>query len=1459
MPQISKIRIANFTYNDGKRLIADELFDFANKEDNAALNSLINLKNGGGKSVLVQLMLQPIHPKAKIAGRKIESFFTKASDHCFVVIEWFKDNSTEKLMTGIAMASGESSNNAEDDAKGRPIKYYTFISHYSDYTNAYNIVRLPLSEKNGSNFVAASFNEVRELAKKSNGFLDYYISDDSRQWREKLAEYGIVQEEWKNIIEELNSVEGGMTEFFARFKESDQLINQLLIPTIEEKFGQSSAKEDDTSLSTMLIEHAKAYNKQKELICEKEACQSFQILLSQINEMVHNVWNKNDDYEKKLQDLTAFYNALCEKKEVVNETLNALANAIGSAQRELEQLDYEKNSEEYYVAKKEIEVARDTLNGIETKSEYYKKYLVQTQYKINALSCAKLHTEIGGIESKLKAIQSDIKAKSENDDSTKRLNDLGFSIMQKIEILYPQLKEELAEKKEEYTQLKDNLANTKNELKNTQERKGLIKTSNDRADEAFKNACNETDKDIAALSMDARRYFDGCYRTDELQRYKTDNNKNKDKLQADIEKQDAKVKKLSVRNIKIETENRELNQKKLNLESDGKSLEKEFEKYSDLEKCLRDICGIYNLDESDIFNGQLLKYIKTQESICVSSRESIATKISIIEDEIQAAEKGYVHVPKRVIEYLNYSGIKYQTCEKYLNSIVEKQISKDQCLTILKNYPAIAYGIILDDKEKVKLASMEREMEDWLPSMVPVFTHEQFEKVINVQKNNGGALAFYSVEYFSSKESFKEGLRSKKEKLENQKDAYARALEDYNLQSKKAEEMDAYNESSRQRFEKELKQIADEISNIGKSLDDLDAEKKSNVLAADTINCEIDDYKKKVTAIERWFEKYTDLLSRLDEEKVKLEERTKTYQDHENVNRELVRCQKEVLAIEENFNETDRKIKEKEIYFGKIEEAKTELGDILGGSVMEGEWERLLEEYHELKKSQNAEIAVLYEREEGCMREIVGKRTELNKYNLPENDYIALTYDDSTYIRLQQDEKEFVEKKDCILIELNDANKMFGRCEAAYDSAKKTLSEYDGVPLEEEFIQGNYSERKKETKKIFGELNDRSKAENVIKGEVVRFMDRTQDVLERHKKTTPNTEIRLEESIEKQYNIFSENLTNAFKLYKKEKDTLSSTLSKEVLKETLYQFNELQALKSFERMVSTDEYKGDKYFTLSEQVEGVMKATKLRFSQIETDLEEFNKSKSDLLRQCVFQGKRVYEGLRSMAKSSAVSIVEGKSKKQMIKIDIPDEIDTNVAEATIGAELDTGIQELVLLLNNNSSEADVIKTTSRVIGSQTLLRKYIGKDNIRVDVYKIDLNPENAKYRTWRETQINSSGGEKLVSYFALILSLLNYSRSDYGDINDKNLTSVLILDNPFGAISSGHLLHPMFEIANHFRVQLICLSDLNKADITACFDNFIKATVKPLKYSSIEMLTHEGNEAIEHGFYRSEQMSFLS
>ena len=131
MPQLSRIRIVNFQYNNGKRLIPDELYDFTDSRENACANTLIALINGGGKSVLVQLMLQPVLPGAKVSKRRIEDFFPSASCHCYVLLEWRKDNSPEKLLTGISMASSVSTADTAEE-RGRSIKYYTFWANYAE-------------------------------------------------------------------------------------------------------------------------------------------------------------------------------------------------------------------------------------------------------------------------------------------------------------------------------------------------------------------------------------------------------------------------------------------------------------------------------------------------------------------------------------------------------------------------------------------------------------------------------------------------------------------------------------------------------------------------------------------------------------------------------------------------------------------------------------------------------------------------------------------------------------------------------------------------------------------------------------------------------------------------------------------------------------------------------------------------------------------------------------------------------------------------------------------------------------------------------------------------------------------------------------------------------------------------------------------------------------------------------
>ena len=98
MPAIRKIRIVNFRFNDGAKLIPDEIFCTENAEGKP-IDTLLNLDNGGGKSVIVQLLLQPVCPKAKVQNRNISDYFQKGTDHAFVLIEWALDGLQARQQT----------------------------------------------------------------------------------------------------------------------------------------------------------------------------------------------------------------------------------------------------------------------------------------------------------------------------------------------------------------------------------------------------------------------------------------------------------------------------------------------------------------------------------------------------------------------------------------------------------------------------------------------------------------------------------------------------------------------------------------------------------------------------------------------------------------------------------------------------------------------------------------------------------------------------------------------------------------------------------------------------------------------------------------------------------------------------------------------------------------------------------------------------------------------------------------------------------------------------------------------------------------------------------------------------------------------------------------------------------------------------------------------------------------
>ena len=72
MSKINTLRIVNLNYNNNSIKISDEAFQFNGE------STLMSLRNGGGKTVLVQMMTAPfVHKRYRdTKDRKFESYFT---------------------------------------------------------------------------------------------------------------------------------------------------------------------------------------------------------------------------------------------------------------------------------------------------------------------------------------------------------------------------------------------------------------------------------------------------------------------------------------------------------------------------------------------------------------------------------------------------------------------------------------------------------------------------------------------------------------------------------------------------------------------------------------------------------------------------------------------------------------------------------------------------------------------------------------------------------------------------------------------------------------------------------------------------------------------------------------------------------------------------------------------------------------------------------------------------------------------------------------------------------------------------------------------------------------------------------------------------------------------------------------------------------------------------------------
>ncbi len=1441
MPAISKIRIVNFTYNDGKRIIPDELFVFEDSNRHC-VDTLINLHNGGGKSVIIQLIMQNILPKAALQGRKIESYFNKSTDHSFVLIEWHLDNSEYRLMTGVAITAGT---NAESGSNAS-VRFFTFMNHYTIKGDKNDILSIPLSVRENGRFKAISFEEARSYIK---GRMDYFSADDLRGYYDRLNEYGIMRSEWEKILRPINNREGGVEDFFKYCKTADDLLDSFIIPGVSSN-NDTKRSDDDSSMQSMFRNYAGSYASKKDTIALRDDTEAFVKRLEELVPDVEQLWNIWSEYNSSLERLYDYaYSLQIVLKEAQNRA-DRVKEQTEEQKARLEHIRLEELSGKYYLYRDEY----DALNkqyGEQNEILYdLKKKRTEAAHYFDVLNAARSYKRLCEYESKRDAVIRQIEEKSNQGE-----NEYKHSLEYSLKAADEQCS---AENDERLNRLKNEIeANTSLIEENTKkyntlhtqvkelERKAnqLIGVKNERE--------NSIDRRMNCLGVHITKMLDGFYSSDDIERV----SKELDGIYNELCKTGEQLA-VSLKAVEIETDS--LRDEKGGYVIRMAELERELadkaamlEKYIAQRERVLDIYREWNVSEDKLFGDELFTLLTDKAAEIASECRLNEKRLDSLEEQLEYAKGGKLHIPKETQRFLEDLNIKYQTGEEYL--LAQEETVRAE---ILKCNPSAPYSVIVPaDRDRAEILKASGE-ELWLPGLLPIYTYSDFAAM-----TEGGfcsdnkTLSAYCREYFADSANYIDKLADSAEQLKRE----------YELNKSR------------------LSTVSSQIETV-KSFDYMPEYYDSLIAEQNSLNDEKSALNNKIKAIEERLDNITaekqninNLISTNNEDRIKAERNINDFKELKDSIGEYVKICEQYAAVKGELSQKENMSAKTQKQLDELRHKADELGNSFNdakrladdyaktlarlkgckeGGLIDGDYDSLKAKYDEYLQSCSKEINELKSTLESYEDSINNERLALESLHVESDEYKDTDFSEKELANVRDKMSALDKSITDTQGRVNTLYNKLSKAEANAESYVMQLNELGSQPLPKSEIGDRLDERRRECKELLKELNKQSISLNDEISNVSSNIKSVNKTLNKHKL----------DYVPKQLNIdgldgdeLEDRIETAMSRLKTEErqfaDNVKVSLTVYANKNNIFR----ATVEGICTYAGSDGENREKYYTLYERIPKDIERYRQNIARLEIDLADIDSSKTQLISACANQAESLYQSLKTLTSKSRVNIYG--SLKNMLKINLPEVEDKSLAWHNIEKHIDGYVKQYVdTCLDSSASQNAKESLIDKSVDLRKLLNCYIGTEDIPVSVYKVDSNPQRCEYRLWEKALTANSGGEKFVVFFALVLSMMNYSRGVMESLDKSKASGVLIMDNPFGPISSGHLLEPMFEIARHFNIQLICFSHLDTAEITACFTNVCRLKTKQLPFSGMEILETqmEQKQEMEHAFFRSEQMSLF-
>ena len=1408
----------NFSYNNDKRHIIDELLNFYQGE-----NALLSLTNGGGKSVLVQLMLQPVIPCARLQSRSISDFFRKRRQPAYVLIEWKLDDMGGYLMTGICIA-GYEAQAGEGIEERTGIRYFTFTVKYNR-SNTYDVENIPFAMKSGQLINILSFKDaVALIAEKSHDprlGISYFSSDEAQEYGKHLGSFNISQDEWRNILVKINDDEGGVKEIFEKCKNTQQLMNDWILKTVDKVIYRS--REDSQKLERMLENLTEEMISNEQYIYDRQLMTEFLGRMQEYSKEIKQLLEGLDGQKRLENSLGQLFTYIEEGNEKNRKICNSNNDIIAECRRELELINLEERSLHYHECEKKYFIYRDTQGEIKKRYEEAQTRQAQCRHEQDLQKAAGLFGRIREIDAELAGLEEQIAEFRQVIGKDEKILSLEYSLKLAYEDRLKALDIELdclIKEIDALGEVKTRCDKETNHAMAEKDRLGkdcaVIKHKNRQFEEE-----EESLKQKLALTY-TRNLFGEADPEDMKKATKALNNKlykaeyARDQLEAAID------------GIKAESRNIETNLSKcrqqiVQLNTNLSDTVKQISEYDEAE---RKLCGIfekYGLEDRLRFDTAYRE--KSFEEILAKLERTIfgIKKELDKKDETAAMLKnGTLHVSNEFADFLKLSGIEFETGETYLRK--QKKEIRDR---LVEGNPLLPFSFILREEGMKQLVEASPELPVYQP--VPLITFDILDMQLEAKGrlvNQRPGISFLCL--YDGRMLDAADLDTYMGQLRRESEELGARLKHYNTALKETRE-DAgisasftYEQDPRYHLETAQKEIAEKLKESEATLEKL-TEKK------DELSRRLEDAYKSMLKIHKSVDTAkADLnaFSQLLEKSGKYELDRKNLNAHQKtmdeLDKKLAACKEEKTRADtrltEALQEKNAKDRQREDIDGKYDLVRH-----VPPAALLDEPLHILEGRLAGIKSQHAQdlrqLEIRRDEKKGDRR---ARERELGRLKLAEEQYASVIFMQDRLDGLEEELERLEQSVKALAERESEANAKLGSAKTKMETALEEIQKLGAEePVPEDAIHPDFTRRRKEA----GEREEEKNRENNKLRDFIAQSERIADQIRQQVKIAGKADLSGYSptgDVKKEYSQLAEALSEK----RKANDTSSRYLNAKYLQiENAYKeknSNITNIFKGLEPFKSRTDMDFDGFYYFYERIERQNEALKDFIRILETRLANLERNKSDMVQQSYMQAVQIFEEVQKISEDSSIRL-SGKSKPvQMLQIDMQPLAERHAGLESVAAYIGYCTDKIRTDIKAGKSKEDIHRSIEKLISSRELLNKVSDLSNLKIKTYKIDFNINNSEYKTWEQVLRENSGGERFVAIFSVLAALISYtrkSRMKAEGLSGKSDTRVLLMDNPFGPISSEHLLKPLFEIARKYNTQMICLTDLKQNSILNCFN----------------------------------------